>query len=94
MNEINPERLLDSRTSEPDRTPRAPSGLYLRYILTVNGSCTGCCSCEEFLPGFISKFEGKQQIGEWWLEKPDIVRAIDRAIKHCQFSAVQFRLMK
>ena len=66
----------------------------MRYKLTAAPSCTGCCACEEFLPGFVSKFDGHQQVTEWWLNRTWVMLAIDRAIKHCPASAVLFEVME
>lgn len=66
----------------------------MRYKLTTAPSCTGCCACEEYLPGFVSKFGGEQQVGEAWAGKIDVLLAIDRAMRHCPASAITFEVME
>jgi len=64
------------------------------YKLFAMAPCTACLSCEEFLPGFISEFNGVQQVGEYWAGKLDVIVAIDRAMRHCPQMAITFEVME
>ena len=66
----------------------------MRYKIHAMGACTACLACEEHLPGFISRFNGDQQVGETWAGKLDVLVAIDRAIRHCPSSAITFEVME
>lgn len=66
----------------------------MRYKITAMAACTACLACEQYLPGFVSKFGGEQQVGETWAGKIDVLLAIDRAIRHCPAAAVIFEVME
>jgi len=66
----------------------------MRYKIFAMGACTACLACEEYLPGFVSKFNGIQQVGETWAGKIDVLLAIDRAMRHCPAAAITFEVME
>jgi len=66
----------------------------MRYILSSGPACIGCLACEEYLPGFVSKFLGRQQVTEHWINKKAVVIAIDRAVKFCPTDSITLEALK
>ena len=60
----------------------------MKYLLTATDLCSGCLTCEQHLPGFISCCGGAQLISPWWIEQTEVVLAIDRAIRDCPMAAI------
>lgn len=66
----------------------------MRYILSALHTCSYCMACEEFLPGFIKTFGGRQQVTEHWIQRHDVVLAIDKAARTCPQDAISLEVLE
>jgi len=66
----------------------------MKHLLSTGPSCTRCCTCEEWLPLFISKHGGMMVISRTGDDLMEIEESVKTAQANCPDGCIYFRRLK